>query len=122
MTDPLTALGRVSRAYQAKADEYEAVLLAAATAEAEYKSKRAQAILRALAAEERVSHAKAETIAEADEEIARLYQARLAAQAKADAHRAKLNQLREQVANGRTHAATSREIDRMHADGQGGGA
>lgn len=119
MADSLTRLGAVSRQYQQAAQAFEGVLVAAAEAEAEHKATRAQRILRAMAGEERISHAKAETVAEADEQVAALYRQRLITQAKADAHRAQLQQLREQVANGRTFAASEREVDRMHAEGQG---
>lgn len=119
MTDALAHLGNVSRQYQIKAAEYGGVLVAAARAEAAHKSARAQAILSAMAEGERVSHAKAETVAEADETIASLYQERLVAAAIAEAHRAQLSQLREQVATGRTLAASAREIDRIHAEGHG---
>lgn len=115
-------LGEVSRTYQAKADEYRGVAVAAAEAEAEHKSQRAQAILRHKASVERMSMAEAETRAEADEEIAVLYRKRLIAAALADAHREKLRQLKEQIAYGRTYAATEREIDRMHGDNYGGAA
>lgn len=122
MTDPLERLGAVSRAYQTQAAMYRSVLVAAAEAEAEHKAARAQAILAAMAEGEKVSHAKAETVAEADEVIADLYKQRLITAAVAEAHRAQLLQLREQVANGRTFVASAREVDRMHAEGQGGAA
>lgn len=115
-------LGSVSRQYQDKADKFEQVLLDAARAEAEHKAKRAQRILSALASEQRMSHNRAETEADADEEIAALHERRLTTAAIADAHRAKLNQLREQVSVGRTMETSQREVDRMHAEGQGGAA
>jgi hypothetical protein len=120
MTDPLDRLGLVRRQYQLKAMEYRGVLVAAARAEAAHKTARAQAILRARADGERVSHATAETIAEADETIAGLYLERLVTAAQAEAHKAQLQQLREQVANGRTFVASAREIDKMHAEGRAG--
>jgi hypothetical protein len=119
MTESLNRLGAVSRQYQQAAQAYEGVLVAAAEAEAMHKSARARRILRAMA-DGANSHAKAETIAEADAEVAALYHHRLIAQAKSEAARAQLHQLREQVQNGRTFAATEREVDRMHAEGQGG--
>lgn len=117
MSEALTRLGEVSREYQRMAQAYEAVLTAAAEAEAAHKSARACRILRALAEGEASSHAKAETIAEADAEIGALYRDRLVTHAKADAHRGQLQRLREQVANGRTFAASEREVDRIHAEG-----
>ncbi len=122
MTEALAHLGSVSRQYQQSALEFENVLIAAAQAEAAYKSARARRILRALDSEDRMSHARAETIADADDEIAALYQHRLITQAKADAHRAQLNQLREQVQSGRTFAASERAVDQIHAEGRGGAA
>lgn len=119
MTDALGHLGSVSVAYQRMADSYRGVLVAAAEAEAAHVSARARRILAAIAEGEKVSHAKAETIAEADEDVAQLHRERLVARATADAHRNKLHQLREQVANGRTLAASEREIDKIHADGRG---
>lgn len=119
MSDELQALGTVSRLYQQRADEFREVLTSAAKADAAYKARRAQRILRALADGEANSHAKAETIADADEAVAELYQQRQIASATAEAHRAKLNQLREQVQNGRTFAVSGREIDKMHAEGRG---
>lgn len=118
MTDALGQLGAVSRRYQAKAHEFADVLLEAAEAEAAYKSARAKRVLRAMDSEQRTSVAKAETIADADEEIAALHQHKLVAAAKADAHRAQLNQLREQVASGRTFASSEREIDKIHSEGR----
>lgn len=122
MVDALERLGIISRQYQIKAVEYEGILVAAAKAEAEHKSARAQAILAAMADGERVSHAKAETVAEGDPVIAELYQRRLVASAVAEAHRAQLHQLREQVANGRTFVTSQREIDKLHAEGGAGAA
>jgi len=120
VTEPLEHLGNVSRQYQLKAHEYRGILVAAAKAEAAHKSARAQAILRARADGERVSHATAETMAEADDHIARLYLNRLVTAAEAEAHKAQLQQLREQVANGRTFVASAREVDKMHAEGRAG--
>lgn len=116
----LDRLGEVSREYQRMADAYRQVAMDAAAAEAEHKARKAQVILSAKADGERVSHAEAESRAEADENVAALYRDRLVKAAMADAHREKLRQLREQVANGRTYVASEREVDRMHAEGNGG--
>jgi hypothetical protein len=119
---PLERLGEVSRAYEAMADAYQAVLLGAAAAEAAHKTARAKAILRFKADGERVSHAEAESRAEADDEVARLYLERLTTAAVAESHREKLRQLREQVANGRTAVASDRAADQHHAAGLTGAA
>jgi hypothetical protein len=120
MTDPVDHLGNVSRQYQIRATDYEAIAIAAAEAEASHKSARARAILRAKAEGERVSHATAETEAEADPEVARLYLERLVAAAKADAAKEQLKQLNTQNANGRTMVVNARDVDRMHAEGNAG--
>src|SRR5690606_17880878 len=105
------------------ADDYQAVALAAAAAEAAHKTARAKAILRFKAeADTRVSHAEAESRAEADDEVARLYLERLTTAAVAESHREKLRQLREQVANGRTAVASERAADAHHAAGLTGAA
>lgn len=115
-------LGAVSRQYEKLVDEYRDVAINAAVAEAEHKTARAKAILRAKAGEERVSHAEAEARAEADDEIAALYLRRLTTAALADSHREKLRQLREQVATGRTAVASERAADQLHAEGRTGAA
>lgn len=119
---PLQRLGEVSRIYEQMADGYQAVLLAAAAAEAAHKTARAKAILRFKADGERVSHAEAESRSEADDEVARLYLERLTTAAVAESHREKLRQLREQVANGRTAVASDRAADQHHAAGLTGAA
>jgi hypothetical protein len=116
-------LGEVSRAYEMAADEYRAIALRAAEAEAAHKSARARKILQVKASEtERISHAEAEARAEADEEIANLYRNRLITAALQDSHREKLRQLREQVATGRTAVTSEREVDKIHAAGLSGAA
>jgi hypothetical protein len=116
-------LGEVSRAYELAADEYRAIALRAAEAEAAHKSARARMILQVKAREtERISHAEAEARAEADEEIAGLYRNRLITAALQDSHREKLRQLREQVATGRTAVTSEREVDKIHAAGLSGAA
>lgn len=115
-------LGQVSRAYATAAQEYEAIAVAAAVAEATHKAERAKAILKAKAGEERISHAEAETRAEADDRIAELYRDRLVKAAQSDAHRARLQQLREQVAVGRSYVTSERAADAYHADRIGGAA
>jgi len=116
-------LGEVSRAYEIAADEYKAIALRAAHAEAAHKSTRARTILQIKAREtERISHAEAEARADADEEISNLYRDRLITAALQDSHREKLRQLREQVATGRTAVASDRVVDQMHAQGITGAA
>lgn len=121
MTAPsLERLGEVSRAYEQKANEFAAVVTAAAEAEAGHKAERARAVLRFRAESDCRSMAEAEARAEADEQIAELYRQRLIAAAVADAHREKLRQLREQISYGRTHVVAEREADKLHASGYGG--
>ena len=115
-------LGAVSKQYQECADAYRDVATAAAEAEAAHKVARAKTALRFKDSGECRSMTEAETRAEADDEVARLYRERLITAAVADAHREKLQQLREQVASGRTYVASEREVDRMHAGGYGGAA
>lgn len=116
-------LGEVSRAYELAADEYRAIALRAAEAEAAHKSARARMILQVKASEtERISHAEAEARAEANEEIANRYRERLIAAALQDSHREKLRQLKEQLAVGRTAAASERLVDQLHSDGVTGAA
>ncbi len=119
---PIQQLGVVSREYEKQADAYQQIALDAAVAEAEHKSHRARAILRAKAGAERISQAEAETRAEADDEIAALYLRRLTTSALAESHREKLRQLREQVATGRTAVASDRAADVHHAAGLTGAA
>lgn len=118
----LLHLGKVSRAYEMAANEYQDIALLAAAAEAEHKSTRAKAILRHKAGEERMSQAEAETRADADDQVAELYMRRLTTAAIADSHREKLKQLREQVATGRTAVASERAADDFHARGLTGAA
>lgn len=118
----LTRLGEVSRAYQLAADEYRAVAVAAAEAEAAHRSEKAKAVLKYRALDDVRSHAEAEARADADDHIADLYRQRLVTAAVADSHKAKLAQLREQVATGRTRVTSEREVDRIHAGGMSGAA
>jgi hypothetical protein len=112
----LARLGELSKAYESATIEYEQLAHDAAVAEATHKAARAKAILRFKASEtERISHAEAETRAEADDEIAGLYRDRLIKVAKADAQRETLRRLREQVATGRTFAASDRANDQFQA-------
>lgn len=115
-------LGEVSQEYQVKADEFRDVAVAAALAEADHKSRRAQRSLQFKDSGECRSMTEAEARADADEEIAVLLRDRLVAAAIAEAHKQKLQQLREQNANGRSVVASERETDRMHAGGYGGAA
>ena len=118
----LSRLGEVSRAYELAADEYRAFVVDAAEAEAAHRSGKAKTILRFKALEDVRSHAEAEARADADEEIADLYRRRLVTAALAESHKAKLQQLREQVATGRTRVTSEREVDRIHAGGLSGAA
>lgn len=122
MSESIRRLGDVSRLYEMKADECEAVYTAAARAESAYKHERAKAVLRHKESGERMSVAEAETRADADESVAQLYQDRLVKTAQADALKAKLSQLREQVAVGRTAVVDERAADQFHARGYGGQA
>jgi hypothetical protein len=115
MTEALGQLGKVSRQYQVAAQAYHEIAVTAAKAKAAHISGRAQRVLLALS-EGAGSHAKGETIADADDEVASLYRKRLVAEAEVDAARQQLNQLREQVANGRTFAASEREVDKIHSE------
>lgn len=117
MSESLRRLGDVSRFYEQKADECEAVYTAAARAESAYKHERAKTVIRFKESGERMSVAEAETRADADEAVAQLYQDRLVKAAQADALKAKLSQLREQVAVGRTAVVDERAADQFHARG-----
>lgn len=118
----LKHLGDVSHEYAEWADEAKRVLVAAAQAEAEYRSKKAQTKLSFRARGEAKSDAEAETKADAEPDIADLLMARLVTRAEADAHLEKLRQLRSRNENGRTYASTERELDKMHAQGRAGAA
>lgn len=118
----LDRLGAVSRAYELAADEYRPVVVAAAEAEAAHRSGKAKAILRFKALDDVRSHAEAEARADADEHIADLYRQRLVTAAVAESHKAKLQQLREQVATGRTRVTSEREVDRLHSQNLTGAA
>lgn len=118
----LDRLGAVSRAYELAADEYRQVAVNAAEAEAAHRSEKAKAVLRFRALDDVRSHAEAEARADGDDRIAGLYRDRLVTAALADSHKAKLQQLREQVATGRTRVTSEREVDRLHAHGMSGAA
>lgn len=118
----LERLGAVSRSYELAVNEYGPLAVTAAKAEAAYRVAKAKAVLAAKAGPERTSVAEAEARADADDNIANLLQERLIAAALADAHKAKLAQLREQVATGRTLAASERAVDVIHAQGTSGAA
>jgi hypothetical protein len=122
MESAIDHLGSVSRTYQKAADDYRGIAVRAAQAEAEHRTARAKAILSIKARAERMSQGEAEARADADDRIAGLYLARLIAAAEADAHREKLRQLREQLATGRTRAASERAVDEIHARGLSGAA
>jgi hypothetical protein len=117
----LKHLGAVSHEYEQWADKAKEVLTAAARAEAEYRSKKAQAKLR-FRAEGAKSDAEAETKADAAEDIAKLLMDRLVTRAVADAHLEKLRQLRSRNENGRTYASTERTLDQLHSFGRTGAA
>ena len=117
----LMHLGEVSHEYADWADRAKDVLTAAAKAEAEYRSKKAQAKLR-FRAEGAKSDAEAETRADAEPDIADLLMERLVTRAIADAHLEKLRQLRSRNENGRTYASTEREMDKLHSQGRAAGA
>jgi len=117
----LKHLGEVSHEYQDWADRAKDVLTAAARAEAEYRSKKAQVKLQ-FRADGAKSDAEAETRADAKPDIADLLMERLVTRAVADAHLEKLRQLRSRNENGRTYAATERTLDQLHSQGRAAGA
>lgn len=110
-------LGRVSRLYSERAQSFEAVALAAAHAEADYRRLRAQAILRHKAQEERISQAEAETRADAEDTVAAAHLEKLTTAAVAEAHRERLRQLRSQVDVGRSYVTSERAADTLEARG-----
>lgn len=108
----ITQMGRVSREYEARASDYRELSETAASAESDYKHRRAVFMARAMA--EGASAAKAEVLADADPEIAaRATEYRLAVAVR-EAALEKLRQLRTQVEVGRTVVASEREADRLH--------
>ena len=122
MSEALRRLGVVSRTYEAMATENGPILEEAAHAEADYKHARARFIVSQRAQDPKASVSYLDALAEADPDLAGLLRARLVTAAKAEATKARLQQLREQVANGRTAVATEREADRIHSTGTGGQA
>ena len=133
MTDPrpvanalsspaLAHLGAVSKAYAELADDYKGLAHKAAEAEAAYKNERAKLVLKVRASGEVKSQAEADAHADGNERICELLTKRLLTRAAADSAKEKLRSLAAQNENGRTFAATEREIDRLHAQGRGGAA
>lgn len=120
MTTPIQRLGSVSKEYQLKADEYMDLAISAAQHESFYRKIKAQTMLKATA--EGASAAKAEIIADADPQVSKACWDYKVTAATVDAAKAKLTQLREQIAVGRSMLVTDRELDKLHANGIGGGA
>lgn len=89
--------------------------VASARAEAAHKQARAKRFLLARHNGEAKSAADADAIAEADDAVADLYSTRLIAAAVADATKQKIYSLRESIGMERTHLASQREADRLHA-------
>src|SRR5664279_4299816 len=108
MSEAMRKLGLVSREYEALATEYRAIALNAAEAESNYRKVRAQTMLRAMV-NDNASAAKAEIVADADDVVSAECTEYKCRAAIADAARQKLNQLREQVAVGRSVMVAERE-------------
>lgn len=122
MSDANTYLKRVNEEYRRLAGQYKGVAREAALAEADHKSKRAQAILAIKDANHGMSHAEATTRAEADPTIAGLYQTRLINEALRDSLKQKLMQLKEEVPSARTDVVNERGTDEFHSRGYSGAA
>jgi hypothetical protein len=108
-------LGAVSRTYEATAQSFADIALAAAQAEANYRKVKAVYKLRAMV--DGASAVKAEAMADADDDVSAACLAYKTSGAVADSTRARLAQLREQVAVGRSVLVNDRESDRVHAQG-----
>ena len=113
-------LRKVNEEYRRLAGEFRGVARAAAQAEADHKSKRAQKILSFKDDQPGMSHAEATTRAEADSVIAELYQKRLINAALSDSLKEKLRQLKEEVPSARTDVVNERGADEFHSRGYGG--
>lgn len=120
MTSPIQQLGRVSREYELRANEYQGIALDAAQAEADYRREHAVCKLRAMA--EGASAAKADAVADADDVVSASCLGYKSAAALCDAAGKKLIQLREQIAVGRSVLVGEREADKLAAAGTSGGA
>jgi hypothetical protein len=119
MSEALRRLGEVSRTYEALAQDYARILEEAAHAEADYKRARGRFIVTARFEDPKASVAFIDAQVDADDDLAGLLRQRLVTQSAAEAAKARLQQLREQVANGRTAVATERESDRIHSTSTG---
>lgn len=117
ISEALKRLGEVSAEYARRAQDFARIADEAAEAEATHRAERARAVVRHKTSEERMAMSEAEVRAEADEQVADLYRDRLVKAAARDAAKAKLDQLREQVAVGRSFAAAERAADELHARG-----
>lgn len=122
MSETVRRLGQISREYEVKAGEYEALAIAAARADAAYKVGKARHMARLKAEDPKASQSWADTLADADSDIAVLLEERFITAAVVDAAAKKLAQLKEAVAVGRSVVASEREADRQHAAGIGGQA
>lgn len=122
MSATVQRLGQISREYEVKAGEYEALAIAAAKADAAYKVGKARHMARLKAEDPKASQSWADTLADADPDIAVLLEERFITAAVVDAAGKKLAQLKEAIAVGRSVYAGEREADRIHASGTGGAA
>lgn len=125
MSEALRRLGVVSRAYEAKADEYTTVCKELAKADSAYT--RAKAVFKVEARfkanpEDKLSDVELETRAHANDEIAALYELYLVLKSTEKSLYEKLRQLKTQNDNGRSAVATEREVDKIHASGSSGAA
>jgi hypothetical protein len=122
MSAALLHLGKVSRAYEAKADEYITACGDAAMAKAAFTKAKAVFKVEARFNSDKVSDVELESRAHADDRISSLYEDMLLKESTEKSMYEKLRQLREQQANGRTSVVESRAIDQLHAQGLTGAA
>lgn len=124
MSEALRRLGAVSRAYEAKADEYIQVCDELAAADSAYTRAKAEFKVKTkfAAGGERISDVELETRAHADEEIAGLYAEYLRLKFAEKSLEQKLRQLKTQNDNGRSAVVQERETDKFLASGLTGAA
>lgn len=109
--------------YQQVVAKYREVYTDFALAKGEFTKQKAKfKLIEKSHAEGKVSDAELETRAHADDRIADLYQAYLNAEAMERSYKEKLWELKEASASWRMEAARERDLDRLHAEGVGGGA
>lgn len=125
MSDALRHLGKVSRAYEEKANEWCIVCDEYAEAKAAFTEQRAIFKVNArfnAKPEDKLSDVELESRAHADPKIASLYLTYLQKEAKKDALKKKLEQMQEQQANGRTAVVEERKSNEIHSSGASGAA